>query len=127
MSFLHRRGFHALFACAILGGLANTSASAQGGFPERPVKLIVPFAPGGSSDSATRILAEQLGKRWGQPVVVDNKGGAAGVIGADMVAKATMLMRLGGYDEPQPLIDAFLAMPKANAPLPSLMLGTVRA
>ena len=46
---------------------------------------------------------------------------------ADMVAKATMLMRLGGYDEPQPLIDAILAMPKANAPLPSLMLGTVRA
>ncbi len=88
MSFLHRRGFHALFACAILGGLANTSASAQGGFPERPVKLIVPFAPGGSSDSATRILAEQLGARWKQPVVVENKPGASGAIGALQVAKS---------------------------------------
>ena len=62
---------------------------AQGqGFPNRPVTLVVPFPPGGGTDTGGRILAEQLSKRWGQTVIVDNKGGAAGQIGADLVAKA---------------------------------------
>lgn len=63
-------------------------AAAQSGFPERTVKIVVPFAPGGSSDSATRILAEQLSNTWKQSVVVENKPGANGSIGAAQVARA---------------------------------------
>jgi tripartite-type tricarboxylate transporter receptor subunit TctC len=66
---------------------APTGALAQG-YPSRPVTLVVPFPPGGGTDTGARIVAEQLGKRWGQTVVVENKGGAAGQIGADLVAKA---------------------------------------
>ena len=76
------------FTLAItLGALAHTPAFAQG-FPSRPVTLVVPFPPGGGTDTGARVIAEQLGKRWGQPVIVENKGGAAGQIGADYVAKS---------------------------------------
>jgi tripartite-type tricarboxylate transporter receptor subunit TctC len=72
----------ALSAAAIAG-----TALAQG-FPNRPVTLVVPFPPGGGTDTGGRVIAEQLARRWGQPVVVENKGGAAGQIGADYVAKS---------------------------------------
>ena len=61
---------------------------AQTGFPTRPVTMVVPFTPGGGTDAGARIVAQKLGQKWGQTVVVDNKGGAAGMIGADIVAKA---------------------------------------
>ncbi|SDM43509.1 tripartite tricarboxylate transporter substrate binding protein [Polaromonas sp. JS666] len=77
----------ALAMAFAVAALACTGAGAQS-FPTRPVTLVVPFPPGGGSDTGGRIIAEQLTKRWGQPVIVDNKGGAAGQIGADFVAKA---------------------------------------
>jgi tripartite-type tricarboxylate transporter receptor subunit TctC len=85
-------GVHALVVLAALTALATfvlmpAPASAQG-FPSRAVTLVVPFPPGGGTDTGARIVAEQLGKRWGQTVVIENKGGAAGQIGADLVAKA---------------------------------------
>jgi len=75
-----------LIAAALLG-LAGV-AVAQGGYPVRPVTLVVPFPPGGGTDTGARIVAQKLGAKWGQTVIVENKGGAAGMIGADMVAKA---------------------------------------
>jgi len=75
-----------LFA-AVSFALAGV-AVAQGAYPGRPVTLVVPFPPGGGTDTGARIVAQKLGAKWGQTVIVENKGGAAGMIGADMVAKA---------------------------------------
>ena len=75
----------AFLATTMLPGL---QANAQSSWPARPIKLIVPFAPGGSNDILARALATQLSPRLGQPVVIENKGGAGGAIGIDFVAKA---------------------------------------
>jgi tripartite-type tricarboxylate transporter receptor subunit TctC len=74
-----------LLALACLG--APVMADAQG-YPTRPVKLVVPFPPGGSLDIAGRLIAQRLSETWGQAVVVENKPGAGGNIGADFVAKS---------------------------------------
>ena len=63
-------------------------AAAQQTYPNRPVRWIVPFPAGGPTDTLSRVLAAKLTERWGQSVVVENKGGASGGIGSDAVAKA---------------------------------------
>ncbi|HEY4065624.1 MAG TPA: tripartite tricarboxylate transporter substrate binding protein [Burkholderiaceae bacterium] len=68
--------------------LIASSAFAQTGFPAHQVSLVVPFTPGGGTDTGARVIAQKLSQKWGQAVIVKNKGGAAGVIGADIVAKA---------------------------------------
>ncbi len=57
-------------------------------YPSKPIRFIVPFAPGGGSDATARALAQKLGEKWGQQVVVDNRSGASGAIGVDATAKA---------------------------------------
>ncbi len=77
-------------AVAVSAGLvmAPGVALAQSDYPNRPIKLIVGFAPGGSTDIIGRIVAQKLGERLGQTIVVENRAGAGGTIGADATAKA---------------------------------------
>ena len=75
-------------AAALVVGALTTAQVARAEYPEKPVHLIVPAAPGGAADSNARVMATELGKRLGQPVVIENKPGASGAIGMDAVAKA---------------------------------------
>ena len=68
--------------------VAASWARAQDGWPNRPVRLIVPFPPGGSTDAQGRLLAQKLSDLWGQPVIVDNRPGAGAVLATNVVAKA---------------------------------------
>jgi tripartite-type tricarboxylate transporter receptor subunit TctC len=86
MRIPHRRQFMAL-ALSALGLLAN-SAQAQGAWPQKPVKIVVPFAPGGTTDILARAVAPELSKAFGQQFVVENKAGAGGNLGAEQVAKS---------------------------------------
>jgi tripartite-type tricarboxylate transporter receptor subunit TctC len=82
-------GRRALLASATLGMLgAALPAAAQSGWPNKPVRMVVPFAPGGTTDILARAMAVELTKAFGQPFVVDNRAGAGGNIGSDIVAKA---------------------------------------
>ena len=95
-----RRVLHRLAAGAgIAASLGAAALRAQPAFPARAVRVVVPFPAGGSSDVVARSVCEPLARAWGQPVVVDNRAGAAGMIGADAVAKAapdghTLLMTI---------------------------------
>jgi len=78
-----------LIGFALAPAFAGLPRAALAAYPERPIHLIVPFAPGGNADVVGRVVAEQISKAVGQPVVVDNRGGAGGSIGAEQVARAT--------------------------------------
>ena len=74
---------------SVAAAFAVPAAQAQvSAFPVKPIRLVVPFAPGGATDTLARVLGEKLSASFGQPVIVDNKAGAAGIIGTDAVAKA---------------------------------------
>lgn len=73
---------------AIASTFTATAAQAEAGFPNKAVRIVVPFAPGGSADNSARILSDQLSKRWKQPVIIENKPGANGSLGAAQVAKS---------------------------------------
>jgi tripartite-type tricarboxylate transporter receptor subunit TctC len=83
---MHFRTFVA-FALATYGALAAAADTAES-YPARPVRMIVPLPPGGGTDLLARGLAQQLASVWGRSVIVDNRGGAGGVIGVDLIAKA---------------------------------------
>jgi tripartite-type tricarboxylate transporter receptor subunit TctC len=81
------RLFTRALLCPVLIFASLQSAIAQT-YPDKPVRLVVPFAAGGPADALGRILGEKLGQRWGQAVVIENRGGAGGNIGAAVVARA---------------------------------------
>jgi tripartite-type tricarboxylate transporter receptor subunit TctC len=75
---------------------------AQDAYPTRPIRIIVPSTPGGSSDISARLIAQELSKRWGQSIVVENRAGAGTILGTDLAAKAppdghTLLMAPGAF------------------------------
>ena len=87
---------------ALLGLLATTGALAQTatGYPNKPIRIIVPLAAGSAVDNAARILTQKMGQNMGQAIVIENQPGAAGLIGADRVAKAAPDgYTLGGFND----------------------------
>ena len=74
--------------CALVCALTVGSALAQGRYPDKPVKVLVGYSPGGWPDALARVIGVKLAEIWGQPVVVENRPGANGVLAADLVAKA---------------------------------------
>ncbi len=75
-----------VLACCFV---ADAAVAQTTGYPSRPVRLVVPFAPSGTNDILGRIVGERLGERFGQPVVIDNRAGANSVVGAEIIAHAT--------------------------------------
>ncbi len=82
MPVLHRR------ALLLVPLLATPTIARAQTFPERPVRLVVPFPPGGATDGSARVLAEYLSRHYGKPVVVENRPGAAGLVAGEMVARS---------------------------------------
>ncbi|MCY1166053.1 hypothetical protein D9M73_59720 [compost metagenome] len=80
--------FRKAFIAAIFIGFAGSALAQAGAWPSRPVRVIVPFAPGGTVDIVSRLLADRLGTLLGQPFIVDNKPGAGGNLGTEMVVRA---------------------------------------
>lgn len=78
--------FASVFA-AVLATITASISCAQA-FPSKPVTVVVPFSPGGGTDIGARLIAQKLTAKWGQSVVVENRAGAGGLVGADLVAKA---------------------------------------
>src|SRR6185295_17683544 len=72
-----------LLACALAAGAAPAQA-----YPDRPIRILVPFTPGGSTDILARMLGQKLTEAWGQQVIVDNRPGANGVVAAELTARA---------------------------------------
>src|SRR5688500_19856666 len=74
-------------AVLVLLPFATPHATAQA-YPARPVRMIVPWAPGGTTDILGRVIAQKMGEKWGQPVLVENRGGAAGNIGGEAAVRS---------------------------------------
>jgi tripartite-type tricarboxylate transporter receptor subunit TctC len=121
----------------LVAGLALSTWSWAQSYPARTVTIVVPFPPGGGTDTGTRIIATKLAQKWGQAVIVENKAGAAGILGAEYVSKAkpdgyTLMMGNIGTQSINPTLygkkltydaDKAFAPVTLVAELPSVMLA----
>jgi tripartite-type tricarboxylate transporter receptor subunit TctC len=95
-----RRRHFALVLLGMLCGGAALAQSASAGYPNKPIRMIVPLAAGSAVDNAARIVAQKMGQNMGQSIVIENQPGAAGLIGADRVAKSPPDgYTLGGFND----------------------------
>jgi len=88
-----------IFVVLLALGLSGSAAAQATGYPSRPIRIIVPNAPGGPNDTISRIVGQKLSELWGQPVVAETRSGAGGTIGVDLLAKAApdgYTLALGG-------------------------------
>lgn len=119
-----------LLTAVMLAALAPVAAQAQDAWPSKPVKIIVPFAAGGTSDVLARLIGEKLSTALGKPVVVENRGGAGGVIGADAVAKSpadgyTFLLGTIATHAINPALLPKMPYNAANDFAPVILLGSI--
>ena len=117
MSFV-RRGFLAtsasIVALAVTGTLSVPGLALAQAYPAKPIRMIVPFPPAGTTDIVARLVADKLSQQLGQPVIVENRAGAGGSIGADMIAKAAP----DGYTIGIATVSTHAVNPAANAKNP---------
>ncbi|MDI1271402.1 MAG: tripartite tricarboxylate transporter substrate binding protein [Polaromonas sp.] len=88
MTFARRAALASLTSLTVLAALSPLAASAQGAYPNKPIRVIVPFAAGSTTDIIARAIADKMGQSMGQTLVIDNRGGASGTIGQAAVAQA---------------------------------------
>ena len=110
---LTRRSFAASGAAGVLA-TAGRAARAQGRYPDQPVRVIVPFPPGGTTDIVARLVADQFAATLGQPAVVENRAGAGGSVGATEIARAAP----DGYTLGLATVSTHGVNPAINAKLP---------
>ena len=127
LSELDRRAWLAGMAGAVAAGWLPAGVLAQAAYPNRPMRMVVPWPPGQATDLAGRVVAQELSKAFGQPVVIDNKAGAGGTIGTDVVAKSeadgyTLLAASSGPVTVSPLMTRTPYEPDRDL-LPVAMVG----
>ena len=110
---MHRFNANFVVAALVLAGLAPAAVSAAD-YPNRPLRMVVPFAPGGASDILARVIGLPLAERLGQSVLIENRPGAGGTLGADLVAKAPA----DGYTLFLSDVGAYTISPALYAKLP---------
>ena len=101
----------AVLAAILTSYASDTQAQA---FPNKPVRLIIPFAPGGTTDIVGRFISDRLGRELGQPVIIENRAGGGGTVGADYVAKATP----DGYVLGMATVSTLATNPAMNPKMP---------
>lgn len=104
-----------LLAALMLGGASSFAANASAAnYPSQPIRVIVPFAPGGSTDIVARIVSQRMGQELGQTLIVENKGGAGGAIGAAEAARA----KPDGYTLSVATVSTMAINPACRSDLP---------
>ncbi len=115
--------------CLALSGIAWTGAACAQAYPQKPVRMIVPSAPGAAPDIIGRVVSPRLGEGLGQTVIVENRAGAGGIIGTDAVAKATpdgytLLMGTAAFLSVSPALYSKVPYDPVNSFAPISMIGT---